>query len=79
MNSVDKIRFVLLYGETPEEHCCGYMELDQDGHMVALYNKYGEEIDLYGGHEFVKVQTIGRFDNEDRDHFYDLLERDGVG
>ena len=79
MNSVDKIRFRLLYGEAPEEQCYGYMELNRDGNMIALYNRYGEEINMYGGHEFVKVRTLGKFDDEDRDHFYSLLESDGVG
>ncbi|MEK3826144.1 MULTISPECIES: hypothetical protein [Paenibacillus] len=40
---------------------------------------YGEEIDLFGGHEMVKVRTLGKFDDEDRDNFYSLLESDGVG
>lgn len=79
MNRVDKIRFVLLYGEAPEVQCYGYMELNREGNMIALYNGHGEEIDMYGGHEFVKVRTIGKFDDEDRDHFYSLLESDGVG
>ncbi|UVI30272.1 hypothetical protein [Paenibacillus spongiae] len=79
MNRVDKIRFMLLYGEAPEAQCYGYMELDRDGHMIALYNRYGEQIDMYGGHEFVRVRTLGKFDDEDRDHFYSLLESDGVG
>jgi len=79
MNRVDKIRFVLLFGEAPEANCCGYMELNRDGNMIALYNRYGEEIDMYGGHEFVRVRTLGKFDDEDRDHFYSLLESDGVG
>ncbi|ACS99051.1 hypothetical protein [Paenibacillus sp. JDR-2] len=79
MNSVDKIRFTLLYGESPEEQCFGYMERNRNGTMIALYNGYGEEIDMYGGHEFVILRTLGKFDDEDRDHFYDLLESDGVG
>ncbi len=79
MNRLDKIRFVLLYGKPPEDMCYGYMELDPDGHMIGLYNKFGEELDLYGGHEVVKVRTLGTFDDEDRDHFYSLLESDGVG
>lgn len=79
MHRVDKIRFALLYGEAPEAQCYGDMESDRDGNMIALYNRYGEEIDMYGGHEFVRVQTIGKFDDEDRDHFYSLLESDGVG
>jgi hypothetical protein len=79
MNRVDKIRFMLVYGEAPEAQCFGYMELDQDGNMIALYNKNGEEIDMYGGHEFVRIRTLGKFDNEDRDNFYSLLESDGVG
>ncbi|MEK8129008.1 hypothetical protein WMW72_13980 [Paenibacillus filicis] len=79
MHSVVKIRFILLYGETPETKCYGYMELNQDGNMIALYHTSGEEIDMYGGHEFVQVRTLGTFDNEDRDHFYSLLESDGVG
>jgi len=79
MNRVDKIRFIRLYGETPEADSYGYMELDKGGNMIALYNKHGEEIDMYGGHEFVKVLTIGKFDDEDRDNFYSLLESDGVG
>ncbi|WP_127580544.1 hypothetical protein [Paenibacillus koleovorans] len=79
MNRVDKIRFILLYGKALEAPDYGYMELDADGHMVALYNRNGEELDMYGGHEFVRVRTLGQFDNEDRDHFYDLLESDGVG
>ncbi|MFB7817649.1 hypothetical protein ACFC0X_26190 [Paenibacillus chitinolyticus] len=79
MNSVDKIRFMLLYGEAPEANCYGYMELNQDGDMIALYNRYGEEIDMYGVHEFVRVRSLGKFDDEDRDNFYSLLESDGVG
>ncbi|MBO7745114.1 hypothetical protein I8J29_12970 [Paenibacillus sp. MWE-103] len=79
MNRVDKIRFALIHGEAPEAPCYGYMELDRDGAMIALYNEHGEELDMHGGHEFVRVRTLGKFDNDDRDHFYDLLERDGVG
>lgn len=79
MNSVDKISFSLYYGETQEKPCNGYMELNSDGKMIALYNQYGEEIDLYGGHEFVWVRSLGKFDDEDRDNFYSLLESDGVG
>jgi hypothetical protein len=79
MNSVDKIRFIVLYGQTPEAESYGYMELNQDGHMIALYNWNGEEIDMYGGHELVRVRTLGKFDDEDRDNFYSLLESDGVG
>ncbi|ANY66041.1 hypothetical protein BBD42_05885 [Paenibacillus sp. BIHB 4019] len=79
MNRVDKIRFTLLYNETPEASCYGYMELNRDGHMIALYNKYGEEIDMHGGHEFVRIRVLGKFDDEDRDNFYSLLESDGVG
>ncbi|MBY9078772.1 hypothetical protein KIH86_28160 [Paenibacillus sp. HN-1] len=79
MNSVDKIKFTLLFGQAPEAKCYGYMELNQDGNMIALYNSYGEEIDMYGGHEFIRVRTLGQFDDEDRDNFYDLLESDGVG
>ncbi|MNW42508.1 hypothetical protein D3C74_196810 [compost metagenome] len=40
---------------------------------------YGEEIDMCGGHEFVRIRTLGKFDNEDRDNFYNLLESDNVG
>lgn len=79
MNRVDKIRFVLLYGKAPDENCDGYMELDREGNMIALYNRYGEEIDMYGGHEFVRVRAIGKFDDEDRDNFYSLLESDDAG
>ncbi|WNS42306.1 hypothetical protein [Paenibacillus sp. MMS20-IR301] len=79
MHSVDKIRFLLLYGEVPEAACYGYMELNQEGNMIALYNSYGEEVDLLGGHEVVRVRALGKFDNEDRDNFYSLLESDGVG
>ncbi|MCQ6563309.1 hypothetical protein [Paenibacillus mendelii] len=79
MNRVDKIRFILLYGEAPEAKCYGYMELNRDGHIIALYSRYGEEIDMHGGHEFVRVRTLGKFDDEDRDNFYSLLESDGVG
>ncbi|KWX75122.1 hypothetical protein [Paenibacillus jilunlii] len=79
MNSIDKIRFILLYAKTPETNCYGYMELNQEGNMIALYNRYGEEIEMYGGHEFVRVRTLGKFDDEDRDNFYSLLESDGVG
>lgn len=79
MHSVDKVRFLLFYGEVPEATCYGYMELDQGGDMVALYNGYGEEIDRLGGHEMVRVRALGRFDEEDRDNFYSLLESDGVG
>lgn len=79
MNRVDKIRFMLLYGEVPEAHYYGYMELDPNGNMIAIYNKFGEELDMGGGHEVVKVRTLGHFDDEDRDNFYSLLESDGVG
>lgn len=79
MNRVDKIRFMLLYGKAPEAECYGYMELNRDGNMIALYNRYGKEIDMNGGHEFVRVRTIGKFDDEDRDHFYSLLESDDAG
>ncbi|MDR6552371.1 hypothetical protein [Paenibacillus qinlingensis] len=79
MNSVEKIKFLLLYGKAPEATCYGYMELNRDGHMISLYNSSGEEIDMFGGHEFVRVRALGKFDNEDRDHFYSLLESDGVG
>ena len=79
MNSVDKIQFLLFYGEVPEATCYGYMEINQDANMIALYNSYGEEIDLFGGHEMIKVRTLGKFDDEDRDNFYSLLESDGVG
>lgn len=79
MHKVIKIRFTLINGEAPEAKCNGYMELNEDGNMIALYNRYGEEINLYGGHEFIKVRTLGKFDNEDRDNFYSLLETDGVG
>jgi len=79
MHRVDKIRFLLLYGKVQEEQCYGYMELDRNENMIALYNKYGEELDMYGGHEFVKIRTLGKFDDEDRDNFYSLLESDGVG
>ncbi|MHA6531648.1 hypothetical protein [Paenibacillus sp. BAC0078] len=79
MHKVIKIRFTLLNGETPETKCYGYMELNEGGNMIALYNKYGEEINMYGGHEFIKVRMLGKFDNEDRDNFYSLLETDGVG
>ncbi|MCP3806624.1 hypothetical protein ACYCSE_08915 [Paenibacillus sp. SEL1] len=79
MHRVVKIKFMLFYGEAPEAKCYGYMELNQDGNMIALYNRYGEEIDMYGQHEFVKIRTLGKFDNEDRDNFYSLLESDGVG
>ncbi|MCE3199084.1 hypothetical protein [Paenibacillus sonchi] len=79
MNSIDKIRFILLYGKEPETKCYGYMELNREGNMIALYNRYGEEIDMYSGHEFVRVRTLGKFDDEDRDNFYSLLESDGVG
>lgn len=79
MNSVDKIKFLIFYGKALEAACYGYLELNQDGHMVALYNSFGEEIDMFGGHEFVRVGALGRFDNEDRDNFYSLLESDGVG
>ncbi|MNE64014.1 hypothetical protein D3C80_1593980 [compost metagenome] len=79
MHKVIKIRFTLFYGEAPETKCYGYMELNQNGHMIALYNSYGEEIDMCGGHEFVRIRTLGKFDNEDRDNFYNLLESDNVG
>lgn len=79
MNSVYKIRFLLFYGEAPDTSCYGYMELNQDGNMIALYNSSGEEIDMFGGHEFVRIRALGKFDNEDRDNFYSLLESDGVG
>ncbi|ETT77193.1 hypothetical protein C173_05116 [Paenibacillus sp. FSL R7-277] len=79
MNSVDKIRFLLFFGEEPEAACYGYIERNRDGHMIALYNSNGEEIDMYGGHQFVRVQALGKFDDEDRDNFYSLLEGDGVG
>jgi hypothetical protein len=73
MNRVDKIRFLLLYGEAPEAQCFGYMELNQDGNMIALYNRYDEELDMYGGHEYVRVRTLGKFDGEDRDNFYTAM------
>ncbi|WP_168120761.1 hypothetical protein [Paenibacillus sp. HB172176] len=79
MHRVDKIRFMLLYGKAPEAECYGYIELNQDDHMIALYNHYGEEIDMNGGHEMVRVRTIGKFDDTDLDHFYSLLESDGAG
>ncbi|MBA2941883.1 hypothetical protein HZF08_26695 [Paenibacillus sp. CGMCC 1.16610] len=79
MNSMYKIKFLLFYGEVPDTTCYGYMELNQDGTMIALYNSSGEEIDMFGGHEFVRIRAIGKFDNEDRDNFYSLLESDGVG
>ncbi|MEK3884804.1 hypothetical protein [Paenibacillus sp. PL2-23] len=79
MHSVDKIRFLRFYGKEPEAACYGYMEMNADGRMLALYNSYGEEIDLHGGHEIVRVRSLGKFDDEDRDHFYSLLESDGVG
>ncbi|MNI60463.1 hypothetical protein D3C76_154080 [compost metagenome] len=79
MHKVVKIRFTLFFGEAPEEKCYGYMELNHAGNMIALYNKYGEEIDMYGGHEYVRVHILGKFDDEDRDNFYSLLESDGVG
>ena len=79
MHKVIKIKFTLLYGEAPEVNCYGYMEFDRESNMIALYNKYGEEIDMYGGHEFVRVRTLGKFDDEDRHNFYSLLESDGVG
>jgi hypothetical protein len=47
--------------------------------MIALCNMYGEEINMYGGHEYVRVRTLGKFDGEGRDHLYSLLESDGVG
>ncbi|EHS54831.1 hypothetical protein WG8_5187 [Paenibacillus sp. Aloe-11] len=34
---------------------------------------------MYGGHEYVRVRTLGKFDDEDRGHFYSLLESDSVG
>ncbi|MNN49719.1 hypothetical protein D3C81_1642640 [compost metagenome] len=79
MHRVIKIRFTLFYGKAPEANGYGYMELNQDGHMIALYNSYGEEIDMYGGHEYIRVRTLGKIDEEDRDNFYSLLENDGVG
>ncbi|WP_338554255.1 hypothetical protein [Paenibacillus sp. KS-LC4] len=79
MNRVDKIRFIRLYNKAPEGNAFGYMELNQNGHMIALYNSYGEEIDMNGGHEFVRIRILGKFDDEDRDNFYALLESDGVG
>ncbi|WP_337104086.1 hypothetical protein [Paenibacillus sp. YIM B09110] len=79
MHKVDKIKFMLIYGEEPAAECYGYMESNQEGHMIALFNSYGEEIDLHGGHAFVRVRSLGKFDNEDRDNFYSLLESDGVG
>ncbi|WP_042196500.1 hypothetical protein [Paenibacillus camerounensis] len=79
MHSVDKIRFTLFYGEPPQPDSYGYMELNREGNMIALYTKDGEEMDIYGGHEFIRVGTLGKFDDKDRDHFYTLLEKDGVG
>lgn len=78
MHRVDKVRFILFYGEAPEAACYGYMELNDEGHMIALYNHHGEEVDLHGGHEIARVRTLGQFDNDDRDNFYSLLENDGV-
>ncbi|MFD0960707.1 hypothetical protein [Paenibacillus chungangensis] len=77
--AVAKIKFKLFYGKVTVTPCYGYMELDRDRHMIALYNWYGEEIELHGGHEIVRIRTLGQFDNDDRDHFYSLLESDGVG
>lgn len=34
---------------------------------------------MNGNHEIMRIRTIGNFDNDDRDHFYALLENDGVG
>ncbi|RCX23700.1 hypothetical protein DFP94_1011302 [Fontibacillus phaseoli] len=79
MHRVIKIRFTVFYGEASEANCLGYMELNQDGNMIALYNGYGEEMDMYGGHEFVRVRALGTFDDQDRDNFYSLLESDGIG
>jgi hypothetical protein len=79
VHRVDKIRFTLVNSTAPEEEAYGYVELNREGHMFAIYNKDGEEMDLYGGHEFVIVRALGKFDEEDRDNFYDLLERDGIG
>ncbi|REK75168.1 hypothetical protein [Paenibacillus paeoniae] len=79
MHRVDKIKFVLFFGKPLEEPCYGYMEMNSDGQLIALFNKHGEELDMNGGHEVIKVKTLGKFDNEDRDNFYDLLESDGVG
>ncbi|MFD0590969.1 hypothetical protein ACFQZE_23525 [Paenibacillus sp. GCM10027627] len=79
MHRVDKIRYTLFYGEVPEGPYYGYMELDRKGTTIALYNSYGEEIDMYGGHEFIKIRSLGKFNEEDRDNFYCLLESDGVG
>ncbi|MEO3945800.1 hypothetical protein [Gorillibacterium sp. CAU 1737] len=79
MHRVIKIRYTLFYGGEPEANANGYMELNAEGHLIALFNQHGEEIDLYGGHEYVKVRTLGTFNNDDRDDFYSLLESDGVG
>ncbi|NQX61764.1 hypothetical protein [Paenibacillus qinlingensis] len=79
MNSLDKIRFLLLYDKPPASTCYGYLELNRDGNMIALYNSFGEEIDMFGGHEFVRVRALGKFDDEEGDNFYSLLESDGVG
>ncbi|WP_410768787.1 hypothetical protein [Fontibacillus sp. BL9] len=79
MHRVIKIRFTVFYGEVSEANCFGYMELNQDGNMIALYNGYGEEMDMYGGHEYVRVRALGKFDDQDRDNFYSLLESDGIG
>ncbi|SDF68523.1 hypothetical protein SAMN04488542_1157 [Fontibacillus panacisegetis] len=77
MNRVDKIRFMILYVEASESD--GDMELNQEGNMIVLYNRYGKEVGMFCGHEFVRVRTLGKFDDEDRDNFYSLLESDGVG
>ncbi|MDF2836430.1 MAG: hypothetical protein K0Q63_2070 [Paenibacillus sp.] len=79
MHKVIKIRFTLYFGEMPGADCFGYAELNGDGHKIGLYNGYGEEIDMFGAHEYVKVRSLGKFDNDDRDDFYSLLESDGVG
>jgi len=59
MHAVIKIRFTLFYGEATETKVYGYMELNRDGHLIALYNSNGEEVDLYGGHEFVRIRSLG--------------------
>lgn len=46
----------------------------ESGWQYDLYNMYGEEINMYGGHEYVRVRTLGKLDGEGRDRFYSLLK-----
>lgn len=44
MHKVIKIRYTLFYGELPEANSYGYMELNQDGNMIASTHRYVEKL-----------------------------------